>query len=234
MTMHNIAFLGPADALKTLIVLSGFISFMCEEHDLITLITEQNKGKCVDYCYRHEVPVHVLEDNLFSEEDIDYLNEKKFDLLISLGWDKLVPGRVLRLFPMRALNCHGSYLPDYRGSRAYMHYWANCEEYYGATIHFMNEKFDDGNIIVQGKLKLYEQEDLIMIHRRTAELISFLLPIAIERVASGDTGTPQKGTARYFYKITPETAVEYRNHNLLAIANGEPVKLTLHKEKIIG
>src|SRR5690606_11508107 len=100
------------------------------------------------------------------------------DLLISAGWPLKIPSSFVNMFKYTPINCHGSVLPDYRGSRAYMHYWANCEDYYGATIHYMNDKFDDGNIIVQGQLKLFAEETPEIIHRRSAELCAYLIPIA--------------------------------------------------------
>ncbi|WP_040928650.1 formyltransferase family protein, partial [Nosocomiicoccus massiliensis] len=94
-----------------------------------------------------------------------------------------------------------------------MHYWANCENFYGATIHYMNEKFDDGNIIIQGRLKLYMEETPEMLHRRTAELCAHLLPTAIYLVESGYEGKQADGLKRYFNKLSPEEFEQYRKSN---------------------
>lgn len=142
----------------------------------------------------------------------------------------MIPKKVIDLFDYNPINCHGSFLPDYRGSRAYMHYWANCEEFYGASIHYINEKFDDGNIIVQGKLKMFHKEDNIIIHRRTAELCSYLLPTAINLVENKFEGEKIEGNKRYFYKLTMRKFRFYRLYNRFAVKFGLSKIVTKHKD----
>lgn len=212
--MKRIAFLGSSNALKPKII----IEILCEMNLLpdkeIILFTENDTGICADYCKEKGIKVIVFPNTRLNDERCFHLaKEQESDLLISAGWPYKIPISFLKLFKYTPINCHGSILPDYRGSRAYMHYWANCEEYYGATIHYMNENFDDGNIIIQGKLKLFPEETPSILHRRSAELCAYLLPSAITLVENGYEGRQIEGMKRYFMKLSPEEFQQYRKYN---------------------
>src|SRR5690606_30192410 len=162
-------------------VLETFLNNSTKHDFNIVCLTNGDSGCYVEYCKSLNLDIIIFEDNII--ESINK-NNLKLDLLVSIGWPHKIKLDVLKYFNFQAINCHGSYLPDYRGSRAYMHYWANCEEYFGATIHYINEKFDDGNILIQQKLKLLESDTPQTLHYRSSELCGILLNVAIEKVFS--------------------------------------------------
>lgn len=213
--MQRIGLLGSANALKPKIIIETLIEMQLLGDKELVFITESNQGICAQYCNDKNIEVVVLSNtSLDDKQDISKAKEANCDVLISCGWPNMIPQEFLSLFKFTPINCHGSILPDYRGSRAYMHYWANCEEFYGASIHYMNERFDDGNVIIQGRLKLFLDETPEMLHRRTAELCAYLLPRALTLVEEGYEGTTPMGLKRYFYKLTHDEFVKYRNTNI--------------------
>lgn len=218
-------FLGSCNAQKPLII---FENLCTQNFDFTSsaFITDGDTGICVDFCKQKGITVikySDVEQALIEDANID----KK--VLISIGWPKLVEERLLKMWDA-AINCHGSILPDYRGNRAYMHYWANMAPEYGATIHYMNAKFDDGNVIVQGRLKAFVEESQHIMHRRTAELCALLLPAAIRLVGDGYEGYVAEGEKRYFYQMTPEEFENHRKMNMDRVSRGEKVVLTRYKE----
>jgi len=226
--MKKVAILGSANALKPLIILQNIIeSSLINDIDIV-YFTESPHGICVDYCNEKKIKTLVFHNpKLDDKNSIIYKSSENPDCLISAGWPFKIPGLFLNSFPFPPINCHGSLLPDYRGSRAYMHYWANCEEYYGATIHYMNEKFDDGNILIQGRLKAFSEETPEIMHRRTAELCAHLLPAALHLVKNRFEGIPGKGIRRYFFRLKPGEFEEYREFNRTKESSER--RLTPHK-----
>jgi len=212
--MKKIAILGSANALKPKIIIETLYEMNLLLDKEIFLFTENDTGVCVDYCKEKGIEIVVFPSTKLDETDsFNLVMKQEVDLLVSAGWPYKIPASFLELFKYTPINCHGSVLPDYRGSRAYMHYWANCEEYYGATIHFMNEKFDDGNILIQGRLKLFLEETPSILHRRSAELCAYLLPKAISLIENGYEGRQAAGMKRYFKKLSPEEFEQYRKYN---------------------
>jgi len=95
----------------------------------------------------------------------------------------------------------------------------------------MNERFDDGKILIRGKLKMFPEESPQILHYRTAELCALLLPIAINRIESDDKGMEIVEEARYFFKLKPEEFREYRQYNE---QNPHCRRLTPHKSIQMG
>lgn len=229
MSIKKIIILGSADAMKPQIILEQIVEQDLLKNIEVIYLCETNKGCCIDYCTKNNIRTHVTSSIHFdTKECIEDVKKIGADILISTGWPYKIPKDLLDIFEYTPLNCHGSVLPDYRGSRAYMHYWANMEDYYGATVHYMTEKFDDGNIIISGKLKRLEESPVI-IHRRTAELCGYLLPQAISLVEQGYKGRKGVGQKRYFYKMPRNRFKMYYFYNKYLTKLGLKKKLTPHK-----
>ncbi|MGM0777899.1 MAG: formyltransferase family protein [Bacillota bacterium] len=226
--MKKIAILGSSDAMKPKIIIETLIQMGALDDKELVCFTEKEEGIFVDFCKEKDIKIVIFKNERLNDElSIKQAKTYEVDLLVSAGWPNKIPHPFLQVFKYTPINCHGSILPDYRGNRAYMHYWANCEDFYGATIHYMNQKFDDGNIIVQGRLKLFLEETPAILHRRTAELCAHLLPTAISLIESGYEGKQIEGVKRYFNKLTPEEFEQYRYYNEKQTLNNR--KLTPHK-----
>lgn len=228
--IKKIIFLGSSNALKPLIILKNIMEQNLLENKEIIYLCDNNNGIVRQYCEKNNIQVVTINDVKFNDvKEIEKIKNLDIDILISIGWEYKIPDSILNLCKYTPINCHGSILPDYRGSRAYVHYWANCEEYYGATIHYINSTFDDGNTVIKGRLKMFGNENLKMIHRRTAELCSYLIPIAIHLIENGYYGERELGEKRYFFKISPMKSKLYRMYNKIAITFNMPRKITPHK-----
>lgn len=228
MPINKVLLLGSSSALKPCIILQTLVE-NAHFNYMYWILTDSEDGILVDYCRDKNICYSILPKNpMDGDETLKMLKELDADILISCGWPKKIPSKVLSLFHYKPINCHGSYLPDYKGSRAYMHYWANINDFYGASIHYMNDSFDDGNIILRGKLKLFLEETPQIIHQRTAELCGYLLANALILVENGFEGYKvEDEPSRYFYKLSFDEFEEYRNYNL----NSKIKKLTPYKEK---
>ncbi|HZG73596.1 MAG TPA: formyltransferase family protein [Chondromyces sp.] len=226
--MNKIAIIGSANALKPKIIVETLLEMGALQNKELISFTEKEEGIFFEFCKEKGIKTTIFQnEKLDDDTSIHLAKQQEADLLVSAGWPYKIPLAFLQSFKYTPINCHGSVLPDYRGNRAYMHYWANCESYYGATIHYMNERFDDGNIIVQGRLKLFMEETPSMLHRRTAELCAHLIPTAIFLVESGYKGRQVDGLKRYFNKLSPEEFEQYRKYN--EKRNPSARKFTPHK-----
>lgn len=107
---------------------------------------------------------------VFSRDDfyrtskiIDRLKEINPDLIVLAGFLWLVPDELIKAFPRKIINIHPALLPKYGGKGMYGGYVhqaviGNGEKESGITIHYVNEKYDDGQIIFQSSFKLSENE----------------------------------------------------------------------------
>lgn len=83
-----------------------------------------------------------------------YLSEFNIDFIVLAGFLWLIPAEILRRFDRRIINIHPALLPKYGGKgmygeRVHEAVIANKEKESGITIHYVNQKYDEGDIIFQ-------------------------------------------------------------------------------------
>ncbi|WP_010665494.1 phosphoribosylglycinamide formyltransferase [Marinilabilia salmonicolor] len=98
-----------------------------------------------------------------SNEVLNRLSEISPDLIVLAGFLWLIPEKMVKAFPNRIVNIHPALLPAYGGKgmygdRVHQAVIDNGEKESGITIHYVNEKYDEGNVIFQGKCPV-EQHD---------------------------------------------------------------------------
>ena len=76
------------------------------------------------------------------------------DLVVLAGFLWLIPAAFVEAFPNQIINLHPALLPKYGGKGMYGHFVhdavvANKEKESGITIHYVNEHYDEGNVIFQ-------------------------------------------------------------------------------------
>lgn len=94
-----------------------------------------------------------------SSKVLERLVSDKIDFIVLAGFLWLVPDNILARFENRIINIHPALLPKYGGKGMYgdkVHtsVLANNEAESGISIHYVNQSYDDGDIIFQAKCKI--------------------------------------------------------------------------------
>ena len=160
---------------------------------------------------------------------INDINDESFDILISAGWPQIISSEIISKSRIASINCHGSFLPDYKGASAYRHMWANCEKEGGASIHFLTAKVDEGNLIAQCKFTIgmldFPQEILNKVNYYS----TLILKESLVKITSGYEGYPQSG-GRYFYNnLSKKRMITHKVLNICFSLLSMPIFYTPHK-----
>ena len=106
-------------------------------------------------CGQH-VPVVVFDRPAFRESNriVQLLLSQAVDLVVLAGFMWLVPTSLVQAFPGRIINIHPALLPKFGGKGMFGHHVHDAvvaagETESGITIHFVNEHYDEGQIIFQ-------------------------------------------------------------------------------------
>lgn len=136
-----------------------------------------------------EIPSHVFYRTDFyeSNEVVDLLKRLNIDLVVLAGFLWLVPDNLLRAFPNKIINIHPSLLPKYGGKGMYGDHVHQAvldagEEEHGISIHFVNENFDEGEIIYQARFKIEEGDSLEVLKFKGQQLEHLHYPKVIENL----------------------------------------------------
>lgn len=106
-------------------------------------------------------------DKLSDESFIQRIRALKADLAVVCSFNYKIPKVLLESVKDGFVNLHPSLLPNYRGANPYSQAIINGEELSGVTLHFMNEDFDMGDIIIQKQLQITPKETMGTLFNRT-------------------------------------------------------------------
>jgi phosphoribosylglycinamide formyltransferase-1 len=136
----------------------------------------------------HITSVTFTRDDFYrSDVILNLLSDRSIDLIVLAGFLWLVPDNLLRMFPNRIINIHPALLPGYGGKGMYgdkVHQAiiANREIFSGITIHYINERYDEGDIIFQAKCKVDVNDDAHSLAEKIHVLEHIHFPRVIEEV----------------------------------------------------
>ncbi len=139
---------------------------------------------------RHDIPV-LQPTNLKSHSFLTELEGLKADLQVVVAF-RMLPEVVWDMPPMGTFNLHASLLPDYRGA-APIH-WAiiNGETETGLTTFFITHEIDTGNILLQEREPIHDQDTVGSLYERLMHKGAGLVLKTVEAIAGGTARpTPQ-------------------------------------------
>ena len=103
------------------------------------------------------IPVYAPE-NINHPLWIAKIKALKPDIIFSFYYRQMIKQPLLDIPPKGCLNLHGSLLPKYRGRCPVNWVLLNGETETGVTLHYMTARPDDGDIVVQAKVKIAEND----------------------------------------------------------------------------
>lgn len=111
------------------------------------------------------------------------------DLVVLAGYLKLLPARVVARFPQRAINIHPALLPAFGGPgmygrRVHEAVLASGATVSGATVHFVDERFDRGPIIAQRTVPVLPDDTADTLAQRVLAVEHELLPRVVLDLAT--------------------------------------------------
>ncbi len=120
-----------------------------------------------------------------TEKILNFLTLRKINLVVLAGFLWLVPENILEKFMV--INIHPALLPAYGGKNMYGHHVhraviANREPFSGITIHYVNERYDEGAIIFQARCPVFADDTPETLADRIHHLEYNHYPSVIEEV----------------------------------------------------
>lgn len=170
---------------------SGFLTA-----EIALLVASRPDAGALNRAARHGIPAEVITPEQFPSEPaytealLDLLQRYGTDLIALAGYMKKIPVDVVRAYHNRMLNVHPSLLPAFGGQGMYgrrvhqavLDYGARWT---GATIHIVDEEYDNGPIVLQEPVRVEQDDTAETLARRVLEVEHRLYPEAIRLFAQG-------------------------------------------------
>ena len=218
-------------------------------HEVAAVVTtpdkERGRGRKVTYTpikeFALENNIPVLQPvKLKNEEFIQQLKSYNADLYVIVAF-RILPREVFSIPPKGSFNLHGSLLPKYRGAAPIQWSLIKGEKETGVTTFALDDKVDTGNLYLQEKLEISEDDNFGTLHDKMSLLGSDAVLKTIDLIDSGDYELKQQDNslATPAPKITKETcqidwnksAIEL--HNLIRGVSPYPAAFFIHNGKQI-
>ena len=218
----------------TLDLLNNIISEKALNIDLVITLPENlgekhgvafyRGSEIVNYCKDKSIPVHVVKSyNLKDQADLKFFKEAQIDLLLVIGWERIVPDEVLKTLGRFACGMHGSPygLPRGRG-RSPMNWALITGHNRFVTNLFKYDPFiDAGNIIGFQVFEINKFDTISSLHIKNRiamyQLIRTYLPLIAKDQVVFKPQPPLKPTF-YPKRIPTDSGIDW-NLNTLQIYN---------------
>lgn len=172
---------GKGTNLKNLILRSRSYNFPIE----IKLVISNNKNALgLKYARMNSIPFFCIDTNTrFSDNKIlKLLKSHQISFICLAGYMKIISRKFLQNYGKSIINIHPSLLPKFKGLNTFSRILKNKEKKTGCTVHYVNEKLDGGNIILQRGFYVSSFDDEKSLKRKTQKVEYSVFPEAIIKI----------------------------------------------------
>lgn len=169
-------------------------ALMESRHELVALVTQpdRQKGRSLKVspppakvvAAARGIPVLQPLD-ASSPESAGFLRSLAPDLFVVISFGQILRKAVLGIPRVWALNVHGSLLPSYRGAAPTNWAIINGDKKSGVTVMKMNERMDEGDIVLQKNIVIEDDDTNITLSEKLSSLGAGALIEAIDLIESG-------------------------------------------------
>jgi phosphoribosylglycinamide formyltransferase-1 len=155
------------------------------------ILTNNSKAFILERAKLFSIPSFIFTKDDFynSSKIVNLLLKRKIDLIVLAGFLWLIPKELIQAYPERIINIHPALLPKYGGKGMYgmkvhQSILNNKEQESGISIHYVNENYDEGNIIFQARCKIDSADTPETLAEKIHELEHIHFPRVVNEVIS--------------------------------------------------
>lgn len=132
--------------------------------NIVCVVCNNPAAYAVQRAEKMNIPVIMVDKKTLNDESfVKLLQDKDVDFIVLAGFLLLIPASLVKAYPNKIVNIHPALLPKYGGKGFYGEHVheavvAAHEPVSGITIHYVNEKYDSGDIIFQAQVPLADDE----------------------------------------------------------------------------
>ncbi len=196
MSVLQVAILGSGRGSNFLAILTAIQRGELRNVRICVVISNNSDAGILDLARKSNIPAVHLSQRLFSNEDqfvgalLGILREHNVNFIALAGYMKKLDSRIIAAFRNRIINIHPALLPKYGGKGMYgMHVHgaviANGESVTGATVHFVDEEFDHGAIVLQKQVAIAPGDTPEIVAAKVLRIEHEIYPQALRLCAEG-------------------------------------------------
>ncbi len=183
--MCNIAIFASGNGTNAENIISFFLKH--EKINIKLILSDNTNAFVLKRAKKHNIPSIVFSKKELKEKKliINLLNKYNINFIVLAGFLQMVPEYLIRQYARKIINIHPALLPKYGGKgmygiNVYKAILENNEKETGISIHYVNEKYDEGEIIFQTKCPVTANDTPETLAEKVYELEHKYFPRVIE------------------------------------------------------
>ena len=186
------------------------IQFVCTRYE------RDIKKEILNLCKKNKIK-HFKFKNVNSTSAIKKIKSFELDILASMSYNQIFKKKTIDSFKSQIINCHAGCLPFYRGRSPLNWALINDEDFFGITVHYINQGIDKGDIILQRKFKIKDKDNYKSILNKAYKECPILLIKAIHLVVNNkDKPIKQsffdKKGSYYFKRLSGDERINWKTN----------------------
>ena len=160
---------------------------------VVVVISNNTNAAVLEKAESYDIPNFIINDKRYPNQDIDdkiarLLKEFECDYIFLSGYMKKIESKLLETFSNKIINTHPALLPSIYGGKGmygrFVHeaIIKNNEKKSGVTIHYVNEVYDEGEIILKKELALEKDETADSLENKIKNLEKEAIVEAFEKL----------------------------------------------------
>lgn len=241
MNKLKVVFFGTPDFAK-----ASLEAIHLSKHEVVGVVTVVDKasgrGQKISQSpvkiYAEEQRLVVFQpEKLRNEEFLEQIKKLEADIFVVVAF-RMMPQVLFSMPRMGTFNLHGSLLPDYRGAAPINYAVLNGETKTGVTTFFINEKIDEGNVLLQAETEISPEDNAGTVHDKLMKIGAELVVKTLDELAEGniqEKPQPKVENPKTAYKIFKEdTRIDWEKeievvHNFVRGMSPYPTAFTTLK-----
>ena len=165
------------------------------EAQIDLVVSDNANAYALERAKANHIETYIIQNKNFAQRDLELshiLSKYSINLIVLAGYLKMIGPNLLEKYTI--INTHPSLLPKYGGKGMHgMHVHEAVieahEKYSGATIHFVNQEYDKGNIISQTQVEILPSDTAETLSQKVQAAEKIQLIQVLNRFVDGDMGT---------------------------------------------
>ena len=176
-------------------ILDAEDSKIIKNGEVVLVISNNPRAFALKRAEKHNIPCAIISLNKsesnekFEELLKNELKEHDIDIIVLAGFMKILSKNFIKDYPKKIINIHPSLIPSfcgkgYYGIKVHEEVLKSGVKVTGATVHYVNEIPDGGEIIMQKQVQVEIADTPEILQRRVMEEAEWIiLPLALEKVS---------------------------------------------------
>ena len=204
---------------RVLKVICKFLPFIPNQYST-RLWAQQNAVNAIDA------------NNINDPEIVEQIKAANPELMISVSMNQIVKKKILEIPLRKCINVHCAPLPRYAGMSPYVWALANNESSSAATIHYMEEGLDEGNIILQEKVNVLKGDSAFSLFYRCCQKAGEFLIQVVNEIESGIVKSYEQdlSSRSYFSWPTKECVNQLRKNGYCLVTVMDFIKAVFQQK----